>query len=147
MRSIRRNSVATKFDRDIVPREASLAPRRTTRRTKGRRPLVKSGRTPHIRVVIVQERHPHKTSDYAAAIARWEDEGGAPIFFSRWKERAVLGEEGKILEYLGAAVIMRWRTLPTKLQRELFEHAASLAELGQTTELRGQIARLLHNQS
>lgn len=41
-------------------------------------------------------------------------------------------EDDKILECLGAAVIMRWGTLPTKIQRELFEHATSLADLGQT---------------
>ena len=32
-------------------------------------------------------------------------------------------EEEHILECLGAAVIMRWGTLPTKIQRELFESA------------------------
>lgn len=51
----------------------------------------------------------------------------------------------KILECLGAAVIMRWGTLPTKIQRELFEHAASLADLGQTAPPMGQIAQFLHN--
>ena len=39
------------------------------------------------------------------------------------------GDDKKILECLGAAVIMRWGTLPTKIQRELFEHATSLADL------------------
>jgi hypothetical protein len=80
-----------------------------------------------------------------AAIARWEDEGGAPTAFEKLKLEKALAEEEKILEYLGAAVIMRWGTLPTKIQRELFEHAASLADLGQTVELKGQIARFLHN--
>jgi hypothetical protein len=54
-------------------------------------------------------------------------------------------EDKKILECLGAAVIMRWGTLPTKIQRELFEHAASLADLAQTASAKGQIARFLHN--
>jgi len=54
-------------------------------------------------------------------------------------------EDEKILECLGAAVIMRWGTLPTKIQRELFEHATSLADLAQTAPLKGQIARFLHN--
>jgi hypothetical protein len=35
-------------------------------------------------------------------------------------------------------------TLPTKIQRELFEHAASLADLKQTAPPKGQIARFLH---
>ena len=64
---------------------------------------------------------------------------------SRTRVDQTLAEEEKILEYLGAAVIMRWGTLPTKIQRELFEHAASLADLGQTVVLKGQIARFLHN--
>lgn len=47
------------------------------------------------------------------------------------------GQEKKILECLGAAVIMRWGTLPTKIQRELFEHATSLADLAQTAPPKG----------
>ena len=39
---------------------------------------------------------------------------------------------------------MRWGTLPTKIQRELFEHAASLADLKQRASPKGQIARFLH---
>ncbi len=55
------------------------------------------------------------------------------------------GDGKKILECLGAAVIMRWGTLPTKIQRELFEHATSLADLAQTAPPKAQIARFLHN--
>jgi hypothetical protein len=51
----------------------------------------------------------------------------------------------QILACLGAAVIMRWNTLPKKIQRELFEHAGSIGDLQQTTELKGQIARFLHD--
>jgi hypothetical protein len=43
----------------------------------------------------------------------------------------------QILAALGAAVIMRWDTLPKKVQRELFEHAGCIAELRQTTEPTG----------
>ena len=39
---------------------------------------------------------------------------------------------------------MQWNTIPTKLQRELFDTAGSLGDLLQTAELRGQIARFLH---
>ena len=53
--------------------------------------------------------------------------------------------EEHILRCLGAAVIMQWNTIPTKLQRELFDTAGSLGDLLQTTTLRGQIARFLHN--
>ena len=54
-------------------------------------------------------------------------------------------EADRILACLGAAVIMRWNTLPKKIQRELFEHAGSIGDLQQTTELKGQIARFLHD--
>ena len=55
------------------------------------------------------------------------------------------GDDKKILECLGAAVITRWGTLPTKIQRDLFEHATSLADLAQTAAPKGLIARFLHN--
>ncbi len=53
-------------------------------------------------------------------------------------------EEERILRCLGAAVIMQWNTIPTKLQRELFDTAGSLGNVPQTVTLRGQIARFLH---
>ncbi len=54
--------------------------------------------------------------------------------------------EQRILRYLGAAVIMNWNTIPTKLQRELFDTAGSMGDLLKSVELRGQIARFLHKQ-
>lgn len=53
-------------------------------------------------------------------------------------------EEEHILRCLGAAVIMQWNTLPTKLRRELFDTAGSMGDLLETVTLRGQIARFLH---
>jgi hypothetical protein len=58
---------------------------------------------------------------------------------------AVAKVEERILRCLGAAVMMQWDTIPTKLQRELFDTAGSLGDLLQTVALRGQIARFLHN--
>jgi len=52
--------------------------------------------------------------------------------------------EEHILRCLGAAVILQWNTIPTKLQRELFDTAGSMGDLLQTGILRGQIARFLH---
>ncbi len=52
--------------------------------------------------------------------------------------------EEHILRCLGAAVIMQWNTIPTKLRRELFDGASSMGELLRTGDLRGQIARFLH---
>jgi hypothetical protein len=40
---------------------------------------------------------------------------------------------------------MQWNTIPTKLQRELFDTAGSLGDVLQTAALRGQIARFLHD--
>lgn len=54
--------------------------------------------------------------------------------------------EEHILRCLGAAVIMQWSTIPTKLQRELFDTAGSMGDLLQSAALRGQIARFLHKQ-
>ena len=102
-------------------------------------------------------------ANHDAAIARWGDDGGASMSArsntgvrvskamrsKRMAEAAAdlkvdqaPAEDKKILECLGAAVIMRWGTLPTKIQRELFEHATSLADLAQTALPK---TRFLHN--
>ena len=57
---------------------------------------------------------------------------------------ALSPDEEHILRCLGGALIMQWNTLPTKLQKELFDNAGAMGELLQTEELRGQIARFLH---
>jgi len=60
-------------------------------------------------------------------------------------ERKTIAEiEEHILRCLGAAVIMQWNTIPTKLQRELFDTAGALGDVLQTVTLRSQIARFLH---
>jgi hypothetical protein len=69
--------------------------------------------------------------------------------------RAVLvKEDDYVLRCVGAAVMMRWNTLPAKLQRELVAHASSLGEFDQDSSisppeqaarLKGLIARFLHN--
>jgi hypothetical protein len=40
---------------------------------------------------------------------------------------------------------MQWNYIPTKLQRELSDTAGSMGDLLSTAELRGQIARFLHD--
>jgi hypothetical protein len=57
---------------------------------------------------------------------------------------ALAAEEEHILRCLGAAIIMQWNTLPTTLQREIFDTAGSVGKLLETAALRGQIARFLH---
>jgi hypothetical protein len=54
-------------------------------------------------------------------------------------------DEEKILRCLGAALLLRWNTVPTKLQRELFDCASTLGDLQETTPVKGQIARFLHD--
>jgi hypothetical protein len=113
-----------------------------------------------------REDHQTDVSHHAIAIARWDDEGGASMSArsntgarvskgvrsmpiaettAELKFDPAPGDDKKILECLGAAVIMRWGTLPTKIQRELFEHATSLADLAQIAPPKDQIARFLHN--
>jgi hypothetical protein len=58
-------------------------------------------------------------------------------------EATLAEEEGHILQCLGAALIMEWNTLPTGLQRDLFDDAGSKGELLDSATLRGQIARFL----
>ena len=57
---------------------------------------------------------------------------------------ALAVEEQHVLRCLGVAVIMEWNTLPTLLQREIFDTAGSVGKLLETAALRGQIARFLH---
>jgi len=55
-------------------------------------------------------------------------------------------EDGEqVLRCLGAAVIMRWNTLPTKLQKELFDAGSSVRDVLQAGTVKEQIARFLHN--
>ena|SRR5579864_2623752 len=85
-----------------------------------------------------------KDNSLVRALARWEWEGGSVD--SDWQKRAALiQEEEHILRCLGAAVLMGWNNLPTKVQRELFVSAASLSDPLPTSELKEQIARFLHS--
>ena len=63
----------------------------------------------------------------------------------RLDSNALAEIEEHILRCLGAAVMMQWNTIPTKLQRELFDTAGSLGDVLQTDTLRGQVARFLHS--
>jgi hypothetical protein len=83
----------------------------------------------------------------ASALARWESEGGASgpaSELSRDKPVPLSEGEERILQCLGAAVLLQWNDLPTSIQRQLFEHAVSMGEAGQTAQLKEQIARFLH---
>jgi hypothetical protein len=102
---------------------------------------------PHVREMSRKQPKHSGGSDQNKAVARWENEGGAPKGApqeDRNELAPLTNEEEHILRCLGAAVLMRWNDLPTKIQRELFEHASSMGELKHTAELKGQVARFLH---
>jgi hypothetical protein len=50
----------------------------------------------------------------------------------RSRGAALAAEEEHVLRCLGAAVIMQWSTLPTALQREVFDSAGSMGKLLET---------------
>ena len=72
--------------------------------------------------------------------------------FKRWNATVqeipriefALSEEDLILECLGAAVIMRWESLPVEEQREMLKQAYPLAGLAKNGQLKDHVARFLH---
>lgn len=54
-------------------------------------------------------------------------------------------EQENILRCLGAAVILNWNTIPTKLQRALFEAASSIQDNEQAAPLKDVLAQFLHD--
>ena len=62
--------------------------------------------------------------------------------FRRRDPDAADAQQENILRCLGAAVILNWNTIPTKLQRALFEAASNS---GRTTALKEVIAQFLHD--
>jgi len=77
-------------------------------------------------------------------IIRSQDSHLKGVTGSTSESESIAAVEEHILRCLGAAVILQWNTIPTKLQRELFDTAGSMGDLLQTGILRGQIARFLH---
>jgi hypothetical protein len=95
-------------------------------------------------------RSPNETSEFRDLEQTYttlaENEEWMAVHLDKTIQRTALAEEeDQILKCLGAAVLMRWNTVPTKLQRELFDCASAIGDLQQTTPLKGQIARFLHN--
>jgi hypothetical protein len=60
------------------------------------------------------------------------------------QQEAGNAEQENILRCLGAAVILNWNTIPTKLQRALFE-AASTIQGAEAAPLREVLAQFLHD--
>jgi hypothetical protein len=93
-----------------------------------------------------QSKRRDQSAQATRALARWEDEGGAPPPQSqndRERRAALAEEEEHVLRCLGAAVIMQWNDLPTKIQRDLFDHAISMGEPRHTAQLKDRVARFL----
>jgi hypothetical protein len=65
-----------------------------------------------------------------------------PPFRRRRDPDAADAQQENILHCLGAAVILNWNTIPTKLQRALFEAASSS---GRTASLKEALAQFLHD--
>jgi len=64
----------------------------------------------------------------------------------RRRERdAEYAEQENILRCLGAAVILNWNTIPTKLQRALFEAASGIQDGEQAAPLKDVLAQFLHD--
>jgi hypothetical protein len=54
-------------------------------------------------------------------------------------------EQENILRCLGTAVILNWNTIPTKLQRAIFEAASSIQDNDQAVPLKNALAKFLHD--
>jgi hypothetical protein len=52
-------------------------------------------------------------------------------------------QDERALRCLGIAVVMRWKTLPMKIQRDLSDYADSIGKLQPTSDLEGHIGRVL----
>jgi hypothetical protein len=78
-----------------------------------------------------------------------KDDGDDPMLAPTAKDGgdgpSLTEDEEHVLRRLGAAVITHWNTLPTKLQKELFDAASSGGDLLRAGAVKGQIARFLHN--
>jgi len=98
--------------------------------------------------MVETKKVPKNLYDLARALGRWESEGGAeePLQGMEFGLGIALQEaEERILRYLGAAVILQWNDLPTEIQRNLFDDAASMSDPERRFRLKQQIARFLHD--
>lgn len=87
------------------------------------------------------------SASHAAGLDRWETDGGAiaaPASERVGPQPLLSGYEAHILQCLGAAVLSQWNGLPTRIQRELFEHSFDTAEPLEVARLKRRIARFLH---
>ena len=91
----------------------------------------------------LRDRH-SALADSEQALADNYDSAENAAEHDRARGLALAAEEEHVLRCLGAAIIMQWNALPTSMQREIFDTAASVGEVLDTAALRGQVARFLH---
>ena len=98
--------------------------------------------------MVRKERRRRPTSGEGAsnALDRWDEEGGAQagLWPLPYESGDLLEPERRVLECLGAALVSEWSSLPTDVQRKLFEHATS-GNLRDAALLKTRIARFLHD--
>jgi hypothetical protein len=82
------------------------------------------------------------------AIARWDDEGGAPLLnASKATVRAtatLTRAQRRIVHRLGLAIVIGWNSLPKEIQKALFKSASTHGSKDSTHKLAGGTARFLH---
>ena len=82
------------------------------------------------------------------AIARWDDEGGAPVqgaSNAKIPATATLTRaQRRIVHRLGLAVVIGWNSLPMEFQKALFKSASTQGSEDNSHKLAGGIARFLH---
>ncbi len=81
------------------------------------------------------------------ALSRWEGEGGALRTGPQLESDETLrlaAEELRILQALGASVLLNWNTLPTEARKALFDGAVASGQPADRIAVKERIARFLH---
>ncbi len=71
--------------------------------------------------------------------------GEQPPLQKHTDHQEAYAEQENILRCLGAAVILKWNTIPQKLQRALFEAASSIQDSERKAPLKEVLAQFLHD--
>ena len=106
-------------------------------------------REPHILSMPTAAHSIERSSAFhVIGLDRWGTDGGAigtPANERCESQTALLTEdEALVLQCLGAAVLSQWNGLPTRIQRELFEHSFDVTAPLEVALLKGRVARFLH---
>ena len=93
--------------------------------------------------------HPlHEPFQMNESLDRWYGEGGATAGFGSDALVAgmetLLNWERRILQCLGAAVVVEWNELPNDVKRNLFKLASAENSTDFANELPARLARFLH---